>query len=82
MQHELIHRQGYILGGLTHRVETLEEAQGKMRKDLEQLRVWCTRIAILATLWSAAIGTHLSRDQASDVLAALLKSLLGAALKM
>lgn len=76
MPHELLHHQGYILGGLTYRIEALEEASAKTRKDVDMLKTWALRVAILVTLWAAGLASHLSREQTSDLLAAVVKAAL------
>lgn len=73
----------YMLGGLDHRVETLEQDRDSMRGDiktirtqLDQIRAWGMRLGILVALWAAALGSHLTREQSSELLAALIKALL------
>lgn len=70
----------YLLGGHEQRLRRLEAGQAGMRKDLDQIRAqisaWALRVAILAVLWTAAIGSHLTREQAGELLAGLLKAAL------
>lgn len=83
MRHDLRADPYYLMGGLEQRlltseqrVQSLEEGQRAMRKDLDSLRAWATRLGLLAAVWALALASHLSGEQAADLLAALLKTAL------
>lgn len=76
------------LGGLSHRMAHCESAvadikddQKALRTELDKLKAWATRFAILAALWSAAIAAHWGREEASDVLALVIKAALSGLIK-
>ena len=74
--------QAYLIGGLVQDVAHLKESHAAMRKDLDLVLAWGRRLVILGLLYGAAIGSHLSRDQASDLLAQTLSKAAHALLKM
>jgi hypothetical protein len=73
----------YHIGGLTTRLVHLERAVDETRAEakvtraeIDKLKSWGQRVAILLVLWSAGTSAHLGSEQLSDLLAQLVRTLL------
>lgn len=46
----------------------------RIRKEVHELVTWVRRMVLIAALWSSGIGLHLSSEQATELIAAVIKS--------
>lgn len=64
------------IGRLEERLAILEARVRKLLKDLERWTTWGRRLALLLALWVPLLVAGLNQDQASSLIAAVLKSML------
>lgn len=65
---------GYKMGEYLARLAHVERGLSELRTEFDSLKAKGKRIAILAVLWVAALGTNGSVDQAAELVVAILRS--------
>lgn len=75
---------GYLLGELqqtdrdhARRIGKLEEQREQLKSEVDRLKTWGERAAILVVLYLLGAGLHLGAPAMAPVMSALLRSLIG-----
>ena len=70
---------GFWMGSTSERLRSLEKGQariagelGALRREIETAFTWARRLALLAVLWTGAIGLNLDPSRTAELVLAAL----------